>query len=112
MNKRDFERDERGINILKMPGAAETLLAVLTQGGVTPAALLECLHYATDEGLFRIMRTVAALDAADRAKVIACAEALQGEDLALRLLLQLPDAADQGPDADAEQLDTVSGERG
>jgi hypothetical protein len=112
MNKRDFDRDDSGINVLKMPGAAETLLTVMTEGGVTPAALLECLHYASDEGLFQIMRTVAALDVAERAKVIECAQALQGEDLALRLLLQMPGPADQGREAHAGQLDAVSGERG
>jgi hypothetical protein len=111
MKKRDFDRDEFGVNILKMPGAAETLLTVLTQGGVTPAALLESLHYASDEGLFQIMRAVAALDHAERAKVIECATALQGEGLALRLLLQLPESTDERREQAAEQLDTVSGER-
>jgi hypothetical protein len=55
---------------------------------VSPAVLLESLYYAADESLFSTMRIVA--DDNARAKLLAYAKKLHGDDFALTLLLELP----------------------
>jgi hypothetical protein len=109
MNKRDRAPEPFGVNILKLPGAAETLMNALAEGSVTPAVLLESLYYASDESLFSMMRIVAALDENERAKVLDYARALQGDEFALKLLLDLPDRRDSTGRRE-DELDTVSGQ--
>jgi hypothetical protein len=82
--------EQFGVNILKLPRAAETLLDALTSGSVSPAVLLESLYYAADESLFATMRIVASLDDNARAKLLDYAKKLHGDDFALTLLLELP----------------------
>jgi len=111
MNKRDRAPEPFGANILKLPGAAETLMNALAEGSVSPAVLLESLYYASDESLFGMMRIVAALDENERAKVLDYAKGLQGDDSALKLLLDLPDRPDRRGQKE-DELDTVSGREG
>ena len=57
----------------------EALVEALEDDGVTPSELLECLYYAGEQDLMAIMRVLAALESADRAKVAEFAKAFRGE---------------------------------
>ena len=67
---------ERGASIAKLIAASEVLTHVLTSAGVSPAVLLECLYYASNENLLRLMRLAAALEPDQRAQVEAQLEAM------------------------------------
>ena len=67
---------ERGASIAKLIAASEVLTHVLTSAGVSPAVLLECLYYASNEDLLRLMRLAAALEPDQRAQVEAQFEAM------------------------------------
>ena len=67
---------ERGASIAKLIAASEVLTHVLTSAGVSPAVLLECLYYASNEDLLRLMRLAAALEPDQRAQADAQLEAM------------------------------------
>ena len=67
---------ERGASIAKLIAASEVLTHVLTSAGVSPAVLLECLYYASNEDLLRLMRLAAALEPDQRAQAEAQLEAM------------------------------------
>ena len=67
---------ERGASIAKLIAASEVLTHVLTSAGVSPAVLLECLYYASNEDLLRLMRLAAALKPDQRAQADAQLEAM------------------------------------
>ena len=67
---------ERGASIAKLIAASEVLTHVLTSAGVSPAVLLECLYYASNEDVLRLMRLAAALEPDQRAQAEAQLEAM------------------------------------
>ena len=67
---------ERGASIAKLIAASEVLTHVLTSAGVSPAVLLECLYYASNEDLLRLMRLVATLEPEQRAQAEAQLKAM------------------------------------
>ena len=65
--------DERAFkceaSLSSLLAACQVLAPVLTQGAVSAPVLLECLYYAADEDLLRLIRLMAALDPDQRAQV-------------------------------------------
>ena len=62
---------ERGASIAKLIAVSEVLTHVLTSAGVSPAVLLECLYYASNEDdLLTIIRLAVALDPQQRTKAV------------------------------------------
>ena len=62
----DASGREPGSGVLA--AACEVLAQVPTDVAVRPSALLECLYYAVEEDLLRLMRLAAALDPPRRAQ--------------------------------------------
>ena len=60
--------------------ACEVLAPVLTQAAVSAPVLIECLYYAGDEDLLRLIRLVAALNSNQRAQAEEQLRALLGPD--------------------------------
>jgi hypothetical protein len=67
------DEDERtfkcAASLSSLLAACQVLAPVLTQGAVSAPVLLECLYYAADEDLLRLIRLMAALDPDQRAQV-------------------------------------------
>ena len=59
---------EREASIARLIAATDILTQVLTQTGVRPAVLLECLYCAAEDDLVTILRLAAALTPQQRAQ--------------------------------------------
>ncbi len=53
---------ERGSSVSVLLAASEVITRVLSDTSVSAPALLECLYYAAEDDLLRLMRLAAALD--------------------------------------------------